>query len=200
MLTNGPNEWHSAFADFRTKYIVLQKDRLPDDNEPPQDVSESRSAINRVLPGVKPLHSDKDLEVYLVPPPAERVAYLQLGEGWQPHETGPNGPFRWMESRATLQIRSPDRRNSFLLFRAANLGYPEAPRRLRISHGDHTVFEGEITGLKEYAIGPLGLPQGESLLTFSSLDGTGSPQRGGIGDDLRLLSFAFLDVRLARDK
>jgi len=194
MFASGPDEWLSALALYRTRYVVLQKVRLMERNDPPVDVSPSREAIVRVLGSTTThIHSDDQLEVYAVPSPSTRVPFLSLGEGWQPAEEGPNGTFRWMGDRATLRIDSPGAEESRLTFRAAGLG---EPRPLQIFHGDVKVFDAPIEALQQYRVGPLGLPAGAGTLTFVSPEGTISPLQAGLGDDPRELSFALLDVKL----
>ncbi len=194
MFAAGRAEWLSALQLYRTRYIVLQKDRLPDRDEPPADVEPSRRAIHHVLGAdAKPSYEDAQVEVYTVPPPAEAVPFLSVGDGWEPRESGPNGTFRWMHAEATLRIDSPRAQEAYLVFRAAGLGQVKP---LQIRHGDQLVFSGEVGGLKEYKVGPLQIPAGAGALTFTSPDGTVSPSQLGLGDDPRQLSFAVLDARL----
>lgn len=189
----GPPQWYSAFALYDTRYIVLQKVRLPEKQERPVDVSPSREAIEQVLGGAGPIYEDEQLEAYRVPLPSERVPLLSVGDGWEPREVGPNGTFRWMHDRATLRIDSPRRMDAMLRFRATSLG---PARTLQVFHGDNKVFEGEVGPLIDYKIGPLGLPEGVSMLTFVSPGGTASPASLGQGSDPRQLSFSFLGAKL----
>lgn len=194
MFAAGKDQWLSAFQLYKTKYIVLQKVRLPDKVEQQPDLQPSRDAIHHVLGSdIKPSYEDADVEVYTVPSISKPVPFLSVGEGWEPREVGPNGAFRWLHASGTLRIDSPSAQQAYLNFRAASLG---PARQLRIMHGDHVVFEGQIGGLEPHRIGPLGLPSGVSTLTFISPDGTTSPAQLGQGDDPRQLSFVVLDARL----
>jgi hypothetical protein len=194
MFKSGPNEWLSAFQLYKTKYIVLQKVRLPDKSEPAPDLQPSREAIHYVLGAdAKPTYEDEQVEVYLVPAPQSSVPFMSVGEGWEPREVGPNGTYRWMHAQATLRIDAPAAGPAYLTFRAASLG---RAKPLRILHGDHVVFDGQVGGLEPFKIGPLGLPQGVSTLTFISPEGTDSPRQLGQGDDPRQLSFVLLDAAL----
>jgi hypothetical protein len=140
------------------------------------------------------VYEDEQLEAYRVPPPANRVPFLRVGDGWQPREAGPNGAFRWMGDRATIQVEAPEAGQAYLTFRAAGLG---APHRLQIYHGDALMFDRMVGGLELYRTdGPLGLPAGTSTLTFVAPDGTMSPLALGMGSDPRQLSFAVLDLAL----
>lgn len=197
MFAAGPNEWYSAFKRYDTRYIVLQKDRLPNFPDPPVDISPSRDAIRKVLgEGAAPIYSDEELEVYRVPPPTVRVPFLTVGEGWEPREQAPDGStYRWMGAEATLQIDSDVARNAFLSFRSASLG---SKKPLVIYHGDYKVFEGVIeTGVQTFrTTGPLGLPKGVSTLRFVSPEGAATPLELGLSDDPRWLSFVLMDVKL----
>ncbi|HVF99556.1 MAG TPA: hypothetical protein VND68_06940, partial [Chloroflexia bacterium] len=194
MFQAGPDEWLTAFQQYKTKYIVLQKVRLPDKVEPVPDLQPSREAIHYVLgAGAKPTYEDEQVEVYPVPAPGRTVPFMTVGEGWEPREVGPNGTYRWMHEQATLRIDAPAAGQAYLTFRAASLG---RARPLKILHGDHVVFDGPVGGLEPFKIGPLGLPQGVSTLTFISPEGTNSPRQLGQGDDPRQLSFVLLDVAL----
>jgi hypothetical protein len=195
MLGSGPDQWYTAFDRYRTKYIVLYKSRAPHREDPPVDVSPSRDAVKAILGAdAVPFYQDEQLEVYSVPPPANIVPYLSVGTGWEPREVGPNGPFRWMATSATLRIDSPQRMDAFLTFQAAGLG---PPRRLQVYHGDQLVFDQQVSALETYRTsGPLGLPAGVSTLTFVSPDGTVSPAELGISDDPRRLGFAILNASL----
>ena len=195
MFTADPDTWLSAFQQYNTRYIVLQKNREPHRTDPPVDVSASRDAIHVVLgEDASPYYQDDQLEVYRVPLPAATVPFMMVGDGWEPRELGPNGTFRWMHDRATLQISAPNAGDAFLTFRASGLGQP---RRLQIFHGNLLVFDEMVSGLQTYRTkGPLGIPLGVSTLTFVSPDGTISPSELGMGSDPRKLSFAILDARL----
>ena len=201
MFNAARDQWLSAFALYDTRYIVLQKDRIPNFDEPPQDVSPSRKAIKLVLgQDARPEYSDDQLEAYRVPLPAARVPFLSVGDGWEPRERNEQGmAYRWLHAEGTLRIDSPDKENDVLTFRAASLG---KPRRLVIYHGDHVVFDGVIgTALTAYRTsGPLGLPQGTSTLRFVCPDGTSSPAELGMGDDPRQLSIVFSTVGLEQSK
>jgi hypothetical protein len=190
-----PQLWYSALAKYKTRYIVLEKNRLPHRVDPPVDVTASRDAIKRVLgDDARPFYEDEQLEVYRVPLPERDLPIPSVGDGWEPREVGPNGSFRWMHDEATVQIDSPQATEAYLTFRAAGLG---PPKRLQIFHGDTLVFDQEVSALQEYRTdGPLGIPQGISTLTFRSPDGTISPSELGMGDDPRRLSFAILDAKL----
>lgn len=195
MFAEDRNTWLSAFAQYNTRYIVLQKSRAPHRIDPPVDVTPSRDAIHLVLGAdAKPYHEDAELEVYRVPPPAVQVPFMSVGDGWEPRELGPNGSFRWLGDRATVRIDAPSAGQAYLSFRAAGIG---PPRRLQIFHGDQLIFDETVSALQTYKTsGPLGIPQGVSTLTFSSPDGTISPSELGMGDDPRRLSFAILDASL----
>ncbi len=69
MFNAGAPEWYSAFALYDTRYIVLQKIRLPERSEEPVDVSPSREALEMVLGGAHPIYEDEQLEAYRVPVP-----------------------------------------------------------------------------------------------------------------------------------
>lgn len=194
MFATGPGQWLSAFQLYKTHYIVLQKVRLPDKIEPEPDLQPSRDAIHLVLGATaKPSYVDSQVEVYTVPTTTNPLPFLSVGDGWEPRETGPNGTFRWMHTTATLRIDSPRAENAYLTFRAASVG-PSMP--LQILHGTYQVFNGEVAALQQYRIGPLGLPEGTSTLTFTSLKGTTSTLQLGTGDDPRQLSFVVLDAAL----
>jgi hypothetical protein len=194
MFKSGRDEWLSACQQYKTKYIVLQKVRLPDKVEPVPDLQPSREAIHYVLGSdAKPVYEDEQVEVYQVPPPSETVPFLSVGNGWEPREVGPNGTYRWLRDQGTLRIDAPRSEQAFLTFRAASLG---RAKPLKILHGDHVVFDGMVGGLEPYKIGPLGLPEGVSTLTFVSPEGTDSPRELGQGDDPRQLSFVVLDAAL----
>jgi hypothetical protein len=195
MFLSTQDIWLSAFATYDTRYIVLQKVRQPGEAPPQGSLAPFREAISRVLgDAARPVYEDDQVEVYRVPLPAGRVPFLNVGDGWQPREVGPNGSFRWMGQRATVDINSPSAQQAYLVFRATTVG---PPRRLQIYHGDHLVFDAQISGLQEYTTrGPLGLPVGISTLTFVSPEGTVSPASLGLGNDPRQLSFAILDLHL----
>jgi hypothetical protein len=199
MFAAGPDQWFSAFAQYNTRYIVLQKDRLPNVVEAPVDVEPSRKAIRHVLgSGVTPVYSDDELEAYQVPLPIERAAFLSVGDNWEPREKNEAGePYRWMRGEATVRIDAPRAEEAVLSFKAAALG---SPRRLHIYHGDHLVFDEEVpVGLQTFKTrGPLGLPEGASTLRFVSPGGTASPAELGLGDDPRQLSFVLMEVGLER--
>jgi hypothetical protein len=194
----GPETWKSALARYNTRYIVLQKDRLPEKADPPIDVSPSREAIKRVLGSdATPVHEDEQLEVYRVPTPDDPEPFISLGEGWEPRETGPNGTFRWIGREASLEVHAPQAQEAVLTFKATSLG---PPRRLQIFHGDHLVFDQEVGPLQTYRTqGPLGLPAGGSTLRLVSPGGMASPSELGVSGDERQLSFSFLDVQLESD-
>ncbi len=193
----GTDQWLSAFARYNTRYIALQKYPLPNYPDSKVDVSPSRNAIHRVLGStVVPTYSDNELEVYKVPAPQKRVAFMTIGTGWEPRELGEDGKtHRWMGREAALQIDAPVAGQAYLTFRSSSLG---SPRQLQIYHGDHLVFDQKIEpALQTYKTsGPLGIPAGISTLRFVSPEGTISPTALGMGDDPRQLSFTFLDVGL----
>jgi hypothetical protein len=194
MFKSDRDQWLSAFQLYKTRYIVLQKVRLPDKAEPVPDLQPSRDAIHYVLgAGVKPSYEDVQVEVYQVPPPAKSVPFMSVGDGWEPREVGPNGTYRWLHAQGTLRIDAPVAGQAYLTFRAASLG---RAKPLKVLHGDHVVFDGMVGGLQPYKIGPLGLPQGVSTLTIISPEGTNSPRQLGQGDDPRQLSFVVLDAAL----
>lgn len=200
MFADSPTQGLSALALYNTRYVVLQKRRIPGLNEPHPDVSPFREAIKRALgSNIEPVYSDDQLEAYRVPAPASTVPFLSLGEGWQPAETGPNGSFRWMGARATLRVDVPVSTPSTgpiaasLTFRAAGLG---SPRPLQIFQGDKLVFDMPVAALHSYTVDGMQLPPGASTLTFVSTQGTTSPAQAGGGSDTRQLSFAFLDMKL----
>ncbi|MDQ3928732.1 MAG: hypothetical protein M3328_06240, partial [Chloroflexota bacterium] len=192
MFKSGPDVWFSALAQYKTRYIVLQKDRLPDKDEPPVDVTASREAVSRLLAGAAPSYSDEQLEAYRVPPPEHTVPFLSVGEGWQPRELGPNGAFRWMGDRATLRVDAPRSEQAYLVFRATAI----EPRTMQVFHGGTRVLEQQIGGLQEFKVGPLGVPAGVSTITFVSPEGSVSPKQLGMGNDPRHLSFSVLEARL----
>ncbi|HUP27780.1 MAG TPA: hypothetical protein VM409_05040 [Chloroflexia bacterium] len=195
MLKSGREQWNSALALYKVRYIVLQKDRLPDRQDPPVDVSAYRAAIKQVLgpAGTNPHYSDAFLEVYAVPAVSFSSPFLRIGDGWGEREAGPNGAFRWMQSSATFLVEAPARIDASLTFRVAGL---RDPRPLRIMYGGQVVYEGQVGALTELTVGPLVLPPGESTLTFVSPTGTTSPASEGLGDDPRQISFAVLDAEL----
>ena len=195
MFDSGPDQWYSAFQQYKTRYIILYKSRAPHRQDPPVDVTPSRDAIKLILGAdARPFYEDEQLEVYRVPTPQDVVPFLSVGEGWEPREVGPNGAFRWMVDRATLRINSPERMDAYLTFQATGLG---PPRRLQVFHGDQLVFDQQVSALQTYRTsGPLGLPQGVSTLTFVSPDGTVSPAELGLGPDPRRLGFAILNASL----
>jgi hypothetical protein len=195
MFDSGPDQWYSAFRQYKTRYIVLYKSRAPHRQDPPVDVTPSSGAINIVLgEDARPFYEDEQLEVYRVPPPQEVVPFLSVGTDWEPREVGPNGAFRWMVDKATLRVDSPKRMDAYLTFQATGLG---PPRRLQVFHGDQLVFDQQVSALQTYRTsGPLGLPQGVSTLTFVSPDGTVSPAELDLGPDPRRLGFAILNARL----
>jgi len=197
MFDAGAPQWYSAFALYDTRYIVLQKVRLPERNEESVDISSSREAIEMVLGGARPIYEDEQIEAYRVPVLSERVPFLSVGDGWEPREVGPNGTFRWMHEESTWRVDSPRRMDAFLRFRATSLG---PARTIQVFHGDHKVFEGEVGPLLAYIIGPLGLPEGVSTITLKSPTGTTSPIALGMGNDPRQLSFAILDAKLVVDQ
>jgi hypothetical protein len=201
----GPDQWYSAFAQYKLGYIALQKDRLPNypdnDARDQADSATSRQAIIKVLgSAATPVFSDTQLEIYPVPGPRERVPFLSVSDGWEPREMNETGDtYRWMGQEATLRIDAPRTENAFLTFRAGSLG---GPRQLQIYHGDTLVFDATIQpGITEYRTkGPLGLPQGVSRLRFVSPTGTTSPADLGQGDDPRRLSFVLMSVGLEPSK
>lgn len=194
MFAAGRDQWLSALRLYKTKYIVLQKVRLPDKVEQQPNIQPSRAAIRLVLGAdVKPSYEDAQVEVYTVPAIAAPVPFLSVGDGWEPREVGPNGTFRWLRASGTLRIDAPRAQQAYLTFRAASLG---KARALKILHGDTVVFDGQIGGLAPQRIGPLGLPAGVSTLTFISPEGTVSPAELKLGDDPRQLSFVVLDAKL----
>jgi hypothetical protein len=193
MISQDRAEWLSALARYGTRYVVLQKDRLPDVVEEIPDVSPSREAVVRVLGVEAPLYEDEQLAAYAVPEPERAVPFISLGDGWEPREVTSSGPQRWMGEQAVLRLDSPARVEAQLRFRATTVG---PPRSLVIRHGDVIVFDEEVGPLREYTVGPLGLPEGASYLTITSPDGTVRPAEMGLGDDTRDLGFAFLGMRL----
>jgi hypothetical protein len=192
MLATDRGEWLSALSLYKTRYVVLQKDRLPDISESPPDVEPWRSSVTRVLGDDAPVHEDEQLAAYRVPEPVQQLPFLSIGEGWEPREVGPNGAFRWMRETATLWLDAPSRLDSTLRFSATTIG---DPRQLVIRHGDLVVFDEAVGPLRQYAV-RLGLPVGKSELKLISPQGTVSPRDLGLGDDPRMLGFALLDVRL----
>jgi hypothetical protein len=200
MFAVGPAQWLSALNLYKTRYVVLQKERHPGSPKRPPDISPSRAAIVRVLgAGAQPVYSDGELEAYRVPAPEAQVPFLSVGDGWEPRERNDLGEtYRWMHVEGTLRIDAPSRQEAFLTFEAASLG---ARKRVRIWHGDNLVFEGTVPeGRQAFRIGPLGLPAGPSTLRIASLDGTTSPAQLGLGDDPRELSIVLLDVSLEQVK
>ena len=143
----------------------------------------------------RPIHSDGELEVYQVPPPSERVPFLQVGDGWEPRElNAAGGTYRWMHAGGTLNVEAPRSERAFLVFRASSLG---SPKPMQIFYRDRLAFEGTVpTGLQPFRVGPLELPQGASTLRFVSPQGTTSPAKLGLGNDPRELSFVVLDAQL----
>jgi hypothetical protein len=194
MISTGRDEWLSALNLYGTRYVVLQKDRLPDVVEEPPDVSLWRASISRVLASEEPVYEDEQLAAYVVPTLEEHVPFLSIGDGWEPKEVGPNGPFRWMRDEATLRIDSPSRTDATLRFNATTIG---EPRRMVVRHGDVVVFDEEVGPLLEYAV-RLGLPEGKSELTIMNPEGTVTPSELGLGDDPRELGFAWLKARLEK--
>ena len=192
MLEAGREEGLSALDLYQTRYVVLQKDRLPDITERLVDVSKWRVSIERVLGSAPPTYEDEQLAAYRVPEPPQRVPFLSIGVGWEPREVGPNGPFRWMSAEATLLIDAPTRAETTLRFRATTIG---PPRRFVLRHGDAIIFDERVSALREYAV-QLDLPGGKSVLHLSSPEGTVSPRQLGLGEDRRELGFALLDVKL----
>jgi hypothetical protein len=197
MFGDGRDEWFTALERYNVRYIVLQKRREPERDDPraEADVTESRANIGQVL-GVsaRPVYEDEQLAAYAVPAPRVRAPFLAVGDGWEPREVGPNGAFRWMSNRATIDIEAPAAGEAHLTFRAAGLGQP---KRLQIYHGNVLVFDQVVGGLEEFRTdGALRIPAGTSELTFVSPEGTSSPLALGMGDDPRQLSFAVLDLRL----
>jgi hypothetical protein len=197
MFDDGPDQWYTAFDSYNLRYIVLQKRREPERDDPRAgpDVEDSREAIMGVLgPSARPVYEDEQLAAFPVPQPGNRAPFMAVGDGWQPREVGPNGAFRWLGERATITIEAPTAGEAYLSFRATALG---EPRRMQIFHGDVLVFDQDVGALAEFrTAGPLGLPSGSSTLTFVSPGGTTSPLALGLSDDPRQLSFALLDVKL----
>ena len=192
MISTERGEWLSALYLYRTRYVVVQKDRLPDVQEIPADVEAWRSSVARVLGDEQSVYEDEQLIAYRVPEPDEQLPFLSIGAGWEPKEVGPNGPFRWMGEAATLRVDSPSRRDATLRFSATTIG---KPRQLVLRHGNVIVFDEAVGPLREYSI-RLGLPEGASELTVISPEGTVIPRDLNMGDDPRSLGFAVLDVRL----
>lgn len=191
MIAVSRDQQLSALAHYRTRYVVVQKDRLVDVEEPPVDV-EPWNARARELLGGAPVYSDEQLSVYSVPAPSRTLPFLSIGTGWQPREEGPNGVFRWSGSVATLRVDAPRRSAATLTFRATTIG---PARLMEITHGDTRVFSEPVGPLRSYSV-QLGLPEGSSMLTFSSPGGTVRPADLGQGTDQRDLGFALLDVQL----
>jgi hypothetical protein len=187
-------EWLSALQLYRTRYVVLQKVRLPgiaNENET-QDLDPWRLTIQRVLGITDPEHEDEQLVAYRVPAPVNIVPYLSLGDGWYPREEGPNGPFRWTGASAVLRIDAPEAGAYELMFRATTIG---DARPMRITYRGASIFEEQVGALTDYVV-PLNVQAGASFLTIESPVGTVSPQGLGQGDDPRQLGFALLEVRL----
>ena len=170
---------------------------MVDAPRPESELAPSREAIKHVLgAAARPVHEDKDLEVYRVPDAEVAVPFLTVGDGWEPRERREDGvTYRWMRGEASLGIEAPSRQDAFLVFRAGALG--EA-RPLVIYHGDRKVFESVVQpGAQEYRTsGPLGIPSGTSVLRLISPEGTVSPAELGQGDDPRQLIFVLFDVHL----
>jgi hypothetical protein len=194
MITTGRAEWLSALKQYKTRYVVLQKDRLPDVQEVPADVEDWRTSVMRVLGERKAIYEDEQLAAFLVPLPDEEVPFLSIGAGWEPSEVGPNGPFRWMRDVATIGVHSPQPRHATLHFRATTVG---KPRRMVLRYGDKVILDEPVGPLRDYTIS-LGLTQGISEIQVSNPEGTVKPRNLGMGDDPRDLGFAMLDVRLVR--
>jgi hypothetical protein len=192
MLAVSREQQLSALARYDTRYVVLQKVRLPDVIEPITDVSAWLIPISRVLGERAPIYEDEQLAVYQVPPPGRPVPFVSIGSGWEPRERGPNGTFRWMGDAATLRISSPAPNDARLSFRATTIG---EPRQMVLRHGENIVFDETVGALREYEV-ELQLPEGESELHVLSPLGTVSPAQLGLGGDARRLGFAFLEIEL----
>jgi hypothetical protein len=198
MFQAGPDQWLSAMAMYKTRYVVLQKVRYPGSPAQLPDITSSRDAVKKVLGGgvaPVPVYADSELEVYRVAQPASRVPFASVGDGWEPRERNPQGEsYRWMHASGTLRIDSPAPMTANLVFNAESLG---SPRRIRIWYGDHIAYEGTIPAARQsFHIGPLELSAGVSSLRIDSLDGTTSPAKLGLGNDPRELSIVLLDVSL----
>ena len=196
LFADGPNEWLTALAQYRTRYVVLYKAGWRP--KPPGDETAAyRQEILKVLGAgaAQPVHSDADLDLYQVPPPAHPVPFLSLGSGWGSREAGPAESHRWIRNSATLRLDSPQAWHGFLVFHAVPLG---ARRTLIVRRDAGPPTTLTVDGQHpDYRFDLGSVPAGTSTISLDTPEPVVSPKDLGMNnDDTRLLGIAFSQVRL----
>jgi hypothetical protein len=197
VLAAGPDQWLSALADYDTRYVALYKKGWRPETPPDDQAAEYRAELARVIGAAAvaaPAHSDADLDLYRVPPPARRVPYLALGDGWGRREATPQEAHRWIRNDANLDLHNPTPAHLQLVFQANTL---RDPRPLSVRREGGATASLNLDGaLREYRVDLGPVPAGQTRLFLSSPGAVQSPRDLGMNDDPRPLGVFFTNVRV----
>ena len=115
----------TIFQDFNLRYIVLDYYQMP----PGPEREGTEKWVSAALPDATPVYQDERLTVYQSPNPAQRLPYVQLGEGWGALNAQVAPPTRTMAAEATLMLAGAPVDQAQLLVLATS---PGALRNLQV--------------------------------------------------------------------
>ncbi len=186
------DDWRSlvqtVFSYYRIRYIVLEKNRLQDEDY----LAQAQELVQQALGPATPTYQDDEIAAYRVEW-GPVTPFLRPGNGWHDVEEQPWGPFRWMErDRSELYVILPEAQDVTINFQATSF---LRPRRLEVLLDGQAVASWEISTDLQLCSFSVRLPAGENLLEFRT-DGYDSPVDLGMGDDTRQISVGFSALRI----
>ncbi|HEY84405.1 MAG TPA: hypothetical protein G4N96_04725 [Chloroflexi bacterium] len=146
----------TILRDFNLRYIVLDYYQMP----PGPEREGTEKWVSAALPGLQPFYQDERLTVYQSPEPAQRVPYVQLGDGWGALNAQAAPPTRTMAAEATLTLAGAPISNAQLTIQTAA---PASLRGLQAIAGDRLL---PVSLSADSATAIIELPAAARLLTL----------------------------------
>ena len=133
ILTDDVGRLGSSVLDWLgIRYVVLDRFKMP--GGPEREIT--TALAEQMFDGAEPLYEDDRLTIYQVTPPAERLPFAVLGEGWGPRIESNDSVWRSINRDAVLLVQSEPGRNLRL---TARIEEPAACRlTLRFAGGNES--------------------------------------------------------------
>ena len=112
------------------RYVILDRYKMPAGAE--REVTTALAGA--IFAGQTPTYEDERLTVYRLQPPARRLPFAVLGDGWGPRQKEGGAVWRSVGRQATLEVEAPDAGDRRIRLHAAG----PAGTVLRLSAGSQT--------------------------------------------------------------
>lgn len=134
-----------------------------------------------------------EVYIYGKRPPTTNIR-LTYGSGWYPCEKQAAQPLYWMLAPATLHLEAKQPQAAMLSFRVAASVQPTTTLTLHLN--GTAIAAPVITAEREIQVGPVWLPAGDSVLTFTIAEPPLPASVLGDPRDERMLHLLIEDMRV----